>query len=136
MDTVRELRLFSWATLLQVIRFALAGSIGGGVLMGLTYILTEYVHLFYMVSYVIAFLASVFMAYFLNGRFTFKRQGSLSKFGQYLLGSVVAYAFNAGFVYYLTEYLHLWYVLSAALGIWVGFGGNFIWAKLMVWRQQ
>ncbi len=135
MDTVRELRLFSLATLLQVIRFAFSGAIGGAVLMGLTYLLTEYVHLFYMVSYLISFLVSVAVAYFLNGRFTFQRRGSLSKFSQYLLGSVVAYAFNAGFVYYLTEHYHLWYVLSAALGIGVGFGGNFIWAKLMVWRQ-
>lgn len=60
-------------TLEKFFKFALVGGIGAIITWGLIYILTEYMHLWYMFSSVIATLIAMTSNFILNSIWTFKR---------------------------------------------------------------
>ena len=56
----------------KFIKFIIVGSIGAGIQLGITYLLTEFANLYYMVSLVIAIILATVWNFTGNLRWTFK----------------------------------------------------------------
>ena len=100
---------------LQLARFLAVGVTGLGVLLASTYVLTEYLHVWYFWGYVVATLLSWSCIFFLNSIFTFaghNKSGYGKKYLTFLAMYLGTFAVNAGIVYSLTSLMGLQYLLS------------------------
>lgn len=121
--------------MIKLIKFAIVGGSGSLVLLGVLFALTEWVGIFYLLSYSMAFLSAVISNYFLNTRWTFRAVASWAGLFKYLTISIITICFNLLMVWLLTEYMHLWYMLSAAIGIGTAFLINYVAARKIVWAK-
>jgi putative flippase GtrA len=118
-------------------RFAVVGASGTVVVLGLTYILTDIIGLWYPVSYAIGFIASVANNYYLNSIWTFRGQKAYNLgFVRFLTVCGITWVLNETVVIILTEVAGLWYLASAAIGIASGFVTNYVLSLRFVWHRQ
>ncbi|PPD59007.1 glycosyltransferase [Dehalogenimonas etheniformans] len=123
----------------RIVKFVAVGGSGTLVNLGLLAILKEWAGLYYLVAGAIAFEVSVVWNFLLNDRFTFgdrKRPegtflGRLLRFNVTSLGGFIIYI---GILALLTQVFGLFYIISAAIGIVVGFGWNFMVNSAWTWR--
>src|SRR3989344_7670308 len=90
----------------EFITFCLVGGVGFLISVALTYILTEYAHIWYLLSFAISALFSWTVIFFLNLYFTFKisLKGTLfQKYIQFISGYIILFALNIGLVYIFTS---------------------------------
>lgn len=110
-------------------KFALVGASGVIVNLIALYALTEYAGLHYLLSATLAFLTAATTNYFLNKTWTFRErlgQTPLLKYLKFLTVSLVALLVNLAVLYALVEYLGIWYMTAAAVGIAVTLVVNFV----------
>ncbi|OHA58422.1 MAG: hypothetical protein A2571_01425 [Candidatus Vogelbacteria bacterium RIFOXYD1_FULL_44_32] len=98
--------------------FVLIGALGSLFVLGGTYVLTEFLHWWYLLAYVLATFVAWTAVFFLNAQVTFKDhnrdhylQRYLSFFGLYTIIGLV----NFGLVFLLTSVVGLYYLLSIVL---------------------
>jgi len=98
------------------VRFALGGMLGFVFNLVITYLLTEIVHLNYLVSYVIAITAVTCFNFVVAIKYTFRVKKSYKKiFIKYVISVVVFYFLNILFVRLFVEYLKIHYLISIAI---------------------
>lgn len=79
------------------------------------YILTEYVHLYYLASSVIAFIASIIVSFSMQKFWTFNNQSTENlhkQFSLYFFVVILNLALNTFIVYTLVEWFNVWYLLA------------------------
>lgn len=123
----------------RILKFVVVGLTGTIVNLGILAILKEWAGIYYLLAGAIAFEVSVIWNFLLNDRFTFgdrkKPEGTF--FGRLLRFNVTSLG---GFVIYLamlallTQVFGLYYIVSAAVGIVLGFGWNFTVNSAWTWR--
>ncbi len=113
------IELFQWAKKYeQVFRFLIAGGTAFAVNIVALYVLTEFLHIYYLISTVGAFLVAFLVSFFLQKFWTFREHSRDNLHVQlplYLGMQVVNLALNAALMYALVEYLHIWYILSQTI---------------------
>ena len=114
----------------------MVGASGSLVLLGFTYVLTEWMMWFYMVSYAIGFVLSVVNNYLWNTLWTFKDKLSWLSLLKYLVIGGITLGLNLCIVWILTEKVGIWYLLSAIIGIGTAFIINFMLSKGIVWNKN
>jgi dolichol-phosphate mannosyltransferase len=125
--------------LARIIKFVVVGLSGTLVNLGLLALLKEKAGIYYLLAGAIAFEVSVIWNFILNDRFTFadrKRPGGdfadrLIRFNVTSLGGLLIYI---GILAFLTQAFGIYYILSAAIGIVLGFGWNFLVNSSWTWR--
>jgi putative flippase GtrA len=120
----------------KLIKFALVGGTGGLVMLGMTFLLTHYAGLYYLISYTVGFIVSLVWCYYWNTRWTFGGKQQFTKFILYGFVSSITLGINLTVVYLLTANAHFWYILSAAIGIVTSFGINYVVSRSVVWGQS
>ncbi len=123
----------------RIVKFVAVGGSGTVVNLGLLAILKEWAGLYYLLSGAIAFEVSVIWNFLLNDRFTFgdriRTQGNfpsrLARFNVTSLGGFIIYI---GILALLTQVFGLYYLVSAGVGIFIGFGWNFLVNSAWTWR--
>jgi len=105
-------------THLQIIKYLLAGGIAVAVNLSTLYSLTEFLHIYYLVSAVIAFCISFICSFTLQKFWTFRdhsvdRAGS--QLSKYLLMQIINVTLNTTLLYILVEYAHIWYIFSQTI---------------------
>lgn len=127
--------------LVRVFKFAIVGASGTALNLFFTWIFTEYVHLFYVLSAALAIEMSILWAFALNSRITFayqfKKPGhfalALGKYHGVALGGM---CINLTVLYILTEFFGVFYLVSELAAIIVAFGFNYPMCARFVWTYN
>ncbi|MBN2426432.1 MAG: GtrA family protein [Calditrichaceae bacterium] len=123
----------------RTVKFAVVGLSGVLVNMGLLYILTEYAHLFYMVSSVIAIEVSILTNFFMNDLWTWKdrvKQSWIKRIIKYHSVSFGALIANWIALVILTEWFGVYYMISNLIGICLGMVINFVLNDIWTFRDS
>jgi len=133
--------LFSDARLKQVFRFAFVGASGVLLVLFLTWIFTEYIGLFYLLSAALAMEISVFWAFALNTKITFrykfkKSDNLFPALGKYQLVALGGIIINLTLLFAFTTFLNIFYIISELMAILVAFGFRYLMSLRFVWRNQ
>jgi len=122
----------------EFIKFSIVGIVNTFVNLLVLFILTEFFGVYYLISAVFAFLAAVTNSFILNKIWTFnyKLKNNLHiKYTQFLIVSVIAFFVNLWILYFFTEYLHFYYLLSQIIGIVCNLIINFLGNKLWTFKR-
>jgi putative flippase GtrA len=113
---------------IQFMKFCMVGSIGGVINLGLLYSLTEFLHIWYIMSAALAFTAAVVNNFVLNKRWTFQNTApEVSKqFVSFFIISIISLALNLSVLYILTEYVGMWYMTAQVIAILVALSNNYM----------
>ena len=111
----------------EVIRFLIVG--GGCFLLEyiLLYVLTEYMHIGYLVSSAIAFTVSLLVNYILCLLVVFnvKHQSSL-EIGLFIITSLIGLIINQGVMWFLVEIIAWWYMFAKVIASGIVMIWNYI----------
>jgi len=123
------------------LKFCMVGALGSLVNMGLLWILTEHVGLFYVLSAAISIEASILFNFSLNDFWTFrnrKRLGTniVARALKYNLICVIGAAFNLGILTLMTEGFGVYYLISNLVGIVVAVLWNYSGSIKWAWQTE
>ncbi len=114
----------------QAAKYYAVGASGVLVNLGLLFYLTEYVGLWYFLSYTLAISASITSNFILNKFWTFRdsinSQRTIVMYGKFVSVSLLGMAIQLGTVYLLVESLSVYYMLAALVSISIAGVINFI----------
>lgn len=97
-------------------KYVVSGGSSACANLGALYLLTEYAHIHYLQSAVLAFILAFFISFLLQKFWTFQDMREEVVHWQmmwYLSLSLVNLLINTLLIYILVEYLHLWYLAAA-----------------------
>jgi len=126
----------------RFIKFCLVGSTGVVINMGLLWLFTEVVGLFYLASAAIGIEASIMNNFILNDVWTFKDRRTpgmaarLTRLLKFNLVSAAGIGINMGVLWGCTELLGIYYLLSNLCGIATAMLWNFIVNTSWTWRRS
>ncbi len=114
----------------QAAKYYAVGASGVLVNLGLLFYLTEYVGLWYFLSYTLAISASITSNFILNKFWTFRdsinSQKTIVMYVKFTSVSFLGMAIQLGSVYFLVESLSIYYMLAALISISIAGAINFI----------
>ena len=124
------------ASIEEVIRFLIVG--GGCFLLEyiLLYVLTEYMHIGYLVSSAIAFTGSLLVNYILCWLVVFnvKHQSSL-EIGLFIITSLIGLIINQGVMWFLVEIIAWWYMFAKVIASGIVMIWNYITKRYILIRK-
>lgn len=98
--------------------FFIIGGIGYGISIGLTFLFTEYIQLWYLLSFIIAALISLTCSFILNSLFTFRgylRESHRERYALYIGFYIISALITFALVYILTSILNMYYLISITI---------------------
>ena len=111
-------------------KYYAVGASGVLVNLGLLFYLTEYVGLWYFLSYTIAISVSITSNFLLNKIWTFREsinsQRTLVMYAKFVSVSILGMAIQLGSVYLLVESMSVYYMLAALISICIAGAINFM----------
>jgi len=114
----------------QAAKYYAVGASGVLVNLGLLFYLTEYVGLWYFLSYTLAISASITSNFILNKFWTFRdsinSQRTIVMYVKFASVSFLGMAIQLSSVYFLVESLSIYYMLAALISISIAGAINFI----------
>jgi dolichol-phosphate mannosyltransferase len=114
----------------QAAKYYAVGASGVLVNLGLLFYLTEYVGLWYFLSYTLAISASITSNFILNKFWTFRdsinSQRTIVMYLKFVSVSLLGMAIQLGTVYLLVESLSVYYMLAALVSISIAGAINFM----------
>jgi len=125
---------------IRLLKFAVVGISGVAVNMGVLYLLTEFYHILYIISSIIAIEISIISNFFLNDLWTWRDRAKKpfrERFVQYHISvGLTAILANWLILLILTEFFHIYYMISNLIGIAVGTFANYILNDLWTFRKR
>lgn len=122
----------------QFFRFAFVGLSGTFINIIVLYLLTEGLGLYYLLSAIISFFIAMTNNFILNKIWTFEESLSSNlskKYLKFALISVIALGINLYFLYFFTDILVIYYILSQILSIMISLVVNFIGNKYWTFKK-
>jgi len=125
--------------LLRLTKFSIVGAIGAGINTGFLWVFTDVAGLFYLYSSAIAIEIAIILQFLMNDRWTFKEQKTthVEQFIKRILKSNLwrsgGLVVNIGVLYFLTEYVGVYYLLSNIVGIICAFLLNYLFESRLTW---
>ena len=123
---------FLFKNLFKYFKFLVGGGISLLISLALTYLLTEYVHLWHMTSFALVLGVEVIFLFLYHSVITFKKRG---KFLLFIFIILFISDLNWIFVYYLSEVFEIYYVFAIILSAGVISILNFSMNKLLVFND-
>lgn len=123
----------------EFLKFCVIGVMNTGIHLVCLFILTEYFHIYYVLSSVLAFLIALVNSFIFNSIWTFESQIKeklATRFMKFFAVSVFAGAMNILALYMMTEFLGIWYILSQILATVVSKLINFTGYKFWTFRRN
>jgi putative flippase GtrA len=127
------------STLLQLFRYTFVGGFAFLIDFGTLFILTEYVHIHYLISAGIAFIFGLTVNYFLSVKWVFNSRAMENRWLEFFLFAVigiVGLGLNELFLWILTDMLMIYYLLSKIITTIIVYFWNFFARKLMLFNKQ
>ena len=114
----------------KYVKYVVSGGTAAFVNIGSLYLLTEYGHIYYLASAVLAFVLSFMVSFLLQKFWTFQdraRTGMHKQIFWYFIISLGNLTCNTLLIYVLVAYAHLWYIAAAFFaGLLIAFASFFI----------
>jgi len=111
-------------------KYYLVGASGIFVNLGILFVLTEFVGLWYLLSSTIAIYISITSNFMLNRTWTFSdtviKQRGFLMYGKFIGVSLVGMGIQLGFNYIFVEKLFVYYLLAALMSIMIASSVNFV----------
>jgi dolichol-phosphate mannosyltransferase len=109
--------------------------------MGILWILTRFAGIYYLISSIIAIEVSILNNFFWNDRWTFgkmpehRTRSFASRIMLFHGVSAMGAAINWDFLFFLTQFAGINYLISNLIGIIVAFGWNYLVNRNVTWRR-
>jgi len=123
---------------IEFIKFCIVGGVNTLINLAVLFLLTEFLHIYYLISAVFAFLVAVTNSFILNKIWTFnyKTKNKLAfKYSQFFIVSIFALGVNLSVLYTLTEFFHVYYLFSQLIGVVFNLIINFLGNKLWTFKR-
>ncbi|MCP9610545.1 GtrA family protein [Coprobacter tertius] len=123
----------------QLGRYTIVGGISFGVDVGLLYILTDFLHLFYILSATISFIVGLWINYYLSSLWVFEDSKFTNKKIEFLLYALIGFiglGFNNLFLWVFTHFLHIYYLWSKVLAAILVYMWNFLARKYFLYDNK
>lgn len=127
------------STLFQLIRYTFVGGLAFVVDFGLLYILTEYIHLHYLVSATVSFIAGLIVNYIISTSWVFNKKTIKNKrleFFIFFLIGLAGLGFNNLFLWLFTDYFAIYYLISKILTTIIVYFWNFFARKYILFNKN
>jgi putative flippase GtrA len=124
---------------LQLFRYTFVGGFAFLVDFGLLIFLTEYFHIYYLLSAGIAFVVGLVVNYYLSVRWVFNNrvvQNRIVEFLVFALIGMVGLGLNELFLWIFTDKLLIHYIFSKVITTFIVYFWNFFARKLLLFNQQ
>ena len=124
-------------TLIQFFRYFFVGGTAFLVDIGSLYILTEFFGIYYLISATIAFILGLIANYLLSISWVFNKRTLDSKkmeFGVFTIIGIIGLVLNAVLMWFFTEYLSIYYMLSKIIAAAIILFWNFSARKFVLFR--
>ena len=124
---------------LRLTKFSIVGAIGAVINTGFLWVFTDVAGIFYLYSSAIAIEIAIILQFLMNDRWTFKerRTTHVEQFIKRILKSNLwrsgGLVVNIGVLYFLTEYVGVYYLLSNIAGIICAFLLNYLFESRLTW---
>lgn len=122
----------------QLIRYIFVGGLAFLVDYGLLFLLTEAAGMHYLFSATLSFIAGLLTNYFISIRWIFRQSKLQSRLTEFLIFSIIGIiglGLNNLFLYALTEYLHLHYLLSKLITAAIVMLWNFLGRRIILFKN-
>ena len=123
----------------QFIKFSLVGLVGTFINLFILYTLTEYFQIYYVISALFAFFIAATVNFIFNKIWTFQEKMSKNigkKYFSFFIVSLTALSVNIFFLYILTEFFRIYYLVSQILAIGIALMINFIGNKIWTFPKS
>lgn len=124
--------------LLQFLRYIFVGGIATIVDWGILYIFTEFIHLYYILSSVISFIAGLLINFILSKKLVFQsnesKTGIMTEFIVYGVIGAVGLGITTLLMLLLTGYMKLYYMLSKVIATILVLLWNYIARKKILYK--
>ena len=114
----------------QTIKYFLVGGIGVGVNLGLLYVLTDFLGIWYILSQGIAIAISITNNFFLHRYWTFKNEISepktVERYIKFFIVSVIGMSIQLGLTFALVENYAMYYLYAAVIAIGTASAFNYL----------
>ena len=133
-------RLFVQPTnnsMLQLLRYCFVGGIAFLVDAGGLYVMTEYAGMYYLLSATISFIAGLAVNYMLCTAWIFRKSKLANRWAEFIIYTVigvVGLGLNALFLYFLTDCMHIYYMLSKIITALLVMLWNFFARKIILYK--
>lgn len=130
-----------WKEWMRILKFGFVGLSGIIVNTGLLFILTEWMHLYYMISSIFAIEASIITNFLLNDNWTFNSKYEKPKrtkgqrFISYQVISIFGTLINMSILFLFADIFGVWYIIANLIGIIVAFIWNFTINRHITWKK-
>ena len=117
-------------------KFLLIGAFGLLINMGTLYVLTGYVHIYYVLSSFFAIELSLFATFALNERWTWadRKPGTIvRRFWKYQMVNGIGLVINVGVLFFLTSFFDVHYMASNFFGAGLAALWNFTLNNVFTW---
>lgn len=121
----------------QMVRYSISGSIAAMVDIGALFILTEFAGINYLISAAFSFCLGIITVYYLSIRWVFSNRRIAKKhheFGIFIMIGVIGLALNVFFIWILTEFAAIHYLISKIIANIFVYFWNFFNRKYILFR--
>jgi dolichol-phosphate mannosyltransferase len=124
-----------------MLKFAFVGTTGALLNLAIFYTLTTYIHIWYMISALVAIECSILWNFYLNTKVTFNYRFSnkselFKRLINYHLSSIAGSIINISTLIVLIEFFDIQYLFSELLAIILAFGFNYLISTKYVWNRK
>jgi putative flippase GtrA len=124
-------------TFLQFFRYTFVGGIAFIADFGSLFVLTEFFNVHYLISAAVAFLLGLTINYILSVVWVFSKRifrNKSAEFGVFAFIGIIGLGLNELFIWFFTEHIHFYYLLSKIVSTVFVFLWNFIVRKFILFR--
>lgn len=127
-------KLFSNKLVIQILRFGVVGGIAFLVDYALLYILTEYLHIYYLVSSTISFIVSLIINYILSIFWVFdvKKKQTIKEVALFVFLSVIGLGINQVIMYLGSDIMNIHYMVCKLFATFIVMIYNFVSRKIFI----
>ncbi len=125
------------STLIQFFRYTFVGGIAFAVDFATLYSLTEFAKIYYLVSASIAFSLGLAVNYLLSTKWVFHNRVVVNKWQEFIIFAligVLGLAANNLFIWFFTEKIQVYYLISKIISTFLVYLWNFFARKLILFR--
>ena len=124
-------------TKIQLFRYILVGGMAFAVDFISLFVLTNYLGIYYLISAAIAFILGLFLNYILSVKWVFIRRSIENRtfeFGVFAFIGIVGLGLNEVFIWFFTQDLQIYYLISKILASIIILFWNFFARKFILFR--
>jgi len=124
-----------------IIRYIVAGGIGALINIGVLFILVDVLGMWYLISAILSFIASLIVTFFLQKFWAFKDSSIVKKHVRkqailYIISSTSFLFINILILYVLVDVLDVWYLLAQFLSLGIVATGSFLFNKSVTFKKK